>query len=40
MNKEKYQYGTDLSMKEELYNETLEIAKIILGKVKEILEEK
>lgn len=37
--REKYQYGTDLSMKEELYNETLEISKKILGKVKKILEE-
>lgn len=36
--REKYQYGTDLSMKEELYNEAIEIAKIILGKVKKILE--
>ena len=36
--REKYQYGTDLSMKEELYSEIIETAKIILGKVKKILE--
>ena len=36
--REKYQYGTDLSMKKELYSEIIETAKIILGKVKKILE--
>jgi uncharacterized protein (UPF0332 family) len=36
--REKYQYGVELSMKEELYNENVEIAKKILGKTKEIIE--
>jgi len=36
--REKYQYGTELSMKEELYNENIDIAKKILGKTKEIIE--
>lgn len=37
--RERYQYGTELSMKEELYKDTLELAKKILGKVKKIIEE-
>ena len=37
--REKYQYGTELSMENKLYEETLDIAKKILGKVKEIIEE-
>ncbi len=36
--REKYQYGTELSMKEKLYHENLDIAKKILGKTKEIIE--
>ncbi len=36
--REKYQYGTELSIKEELYNENLGIARKILGKAKEIIE--
>ena len=37
--REHYQYGVELSMKESLYNETLEIAKNFLGKTKQIIEE-
>jgi uncharacterized protein (UPF0332 family) len=37
--REQYQYGTELSMKEELYEDTLKIAKKILNKTKEIIEE-
>ena len=37
--REHYQYGTELSMKGELYNETFEFAKIFLGKVKRVIEE-
>jgi hypothetical protein len=37
--REKYQYGTELSMENKLYEETLDIAKKILGKVKQIIEE-
>ncbi len=37
--RERFQYGTELSMKEELYEENLEIAKKILAKVKQIIEE-
>ncbi|MBU1252588.1 MAG: hypothetical protein KJ905_02505 [Nanoarchaeota archaeon] len=36
--REKYQYGVELSMREELFNSALEVAKKLLGKVKEILE--
>ena len=36
--REQYQYGTELSMKEELYDDTLKLAKKILGKAKEIIE--
>ena len=36
--REKYQYGVELSMKEEIFNKNFEIAKILLGKVKEIIE--
>ena len=36
--REKYQYGTDLTMREDLYNSTLILAKDILGKTKEIIE--
>ena len=35
--REKYQYGTDLSMENKLYEETLDIAKRMLGKAKEII---
>lgn len=37
--REQYQYGTELSMKEELYKGTFELAKKILGKAKEIIEQ-
>lgn len=36
--REKYQYGVELSMKEEIFNENFELAKKLLGKVKEIIE--
>ncbi|PIN77226.1 hypothetical protein COV15_02675 [Candidatus Woesearchaeota archaeon CG10_big_fil_rev_8_21_14_0_10_34_12] len=36
--RESYQYGTELSMQEKLYDETIEIAKKILGKAKTIIE--
>ena len=36
--REQYQYGTELTMKEELYNDTLRLAKMLLGKAKEIIE--
>jgi len=36
--REKYQYGVELSMKEEIFNENLEIAKKLLGRIKEIVE--
>ena len=36
--REKYQYGIELSMKEDIFNENFDIAKILLGKVKEIIE--
>lgn len=37
--REQCQYGTQLSLKDETYEEILEIAKRILGKAKEIIEE-
>lgn len=37
--REKYQYGVELSMKEELFNENFELAKKVIGKIKEIIEE-
>ena len=36
--RERYQYGVELAMKKEIFNENLEIAKKLLGKVKEIIE--
>lgn len=36
--REKYQYGVELSMKEDIFNDNLELAKKLLGKVKEIIE--
>lgn len=36
--REKYQYGVELSMKKEIFNENLEVVKILLGKAKEIIE--
>ena len=36
--REKYQYGVELSMKEDIFNENFELAKKLLGKVKEIIE--
>lgn len=36
--REKYQYGVELSMKEKIFDENLEIAKKLLGKAKEIIE--
>jgi len=36
--RERYQYGVELSMKMEIFNENFEIAKKLLGKVKEIIE--
>ena len=38
--RERFQYGIELSMKEEIYKENIEVAKKIIGKVKEIIEEK
>ncbi len=37
--KEKYQYGTELSMKKQLYADILTLAKKMLGKTKEIVEQ-
>jgi len=37
--REKYQYGIELSMKKELFNESLNLARKLLGRVKEVLEE-
>ena len=37
--REKYQYGIELSMKKELFNESLNLARKLLGRVKEGLEE-
>lgn len=37
--RERYQYGTELSMEKKLYEETLELAKKVLGKTKKIIEE-
>ena len=37
--RERYQYGVELSMREEIFNENFEVAKELLGKVKEIIEE-
>ena len=36
--RERYQYGVELSMKKEIYSESLEMAKKILGKAKEVVE--
>ena len=36
--REKYQYGVELSMNEEIYNDNFEFSKKILGKVKELVE--
>ena len=37
--REQYQYGTELSLKDDLYNELLELAKTILAQTKSTLEE-
>jgi len=37
--RERYQYGVELSMKKEIFNENVKMAKELLGKVKEVLEE-
>lgn len=37
--REKYQYGTSLSIKDDIYNSLLELAKEILSKTKEMIEE-
>lgn len=37
--RERYQYGVDLSMREDIFTENLELAKKVLGKVKKIIEE-
>ncbi|MAG07932.1 hypothetical protein CMO89_00500 [Candidatus Woesearchaeota archaeon] len=37
--REQYQYGTSLSLKDNLYEEQLELAKKIISKTKEIIEE-
>ncbi|MDP2925065.1 MAG: hypothetical protein Q8N99_01710 [Nanoarchaeota archaeon] len=37
--REKYQYGVELSMKEELFNENFELAKKVIGTTKVIIEE-
>ena len=37
--REQYQYGTNLSLKDDLYNELLELAKKIIARTKEIIEE-
>ncbi|MBU4069595.1 MAG: HEPN domain-containing protein [Nanoarchaeota archaeon] len=37
--RERYQYGVELSMKKEIFEENLKIAKKLLGKVKEIIED-
>lgn len=37
--RERYQYGTELSMEDTLYRETLELARKVLSKAKEIIEE-
>ena len=36
--RELYQYGTELTLKDETYKELLDTAKEILGKTKEIIE--
>jgi len=36
--REKYQYGTEISLKESLYNEFLQLAEVLLNKTKEIIE--
>lgn len=35
--REKYQYGVEFSMKKELFDENLELAKKLLGEVKEVI---
>ena len=37
--REKYQYGTGLSIKDDLYEELFELAKEVISKAKEIIEE-
>jgi len=37
--RERYQYGTELSLKDGIYQEILDSVKKILGKTKEIIEE-
>ncbi len=37
--REQYQYGTNLSLKDDLYKELFELAKKIISKTKEIIEE-
>ena len=37
--REQYQYGTGLTLKEDLYSEQLELAKRVIAKTKEIIEE-
>lgn len=36
--REKYQYGIELSMRKELFDESLDLAKKLLGEVKEVIE--
>ncbi len=36
--REKYQYGVELSMRDEVFRENIEIAKKLLGEVKEVME--
>ena len=37
--REQYQYGTNLTLKDDLYNELLELAKKVIARTKEIIEE-
>lgn len=37
--REKYQYGTSLTLKEDLYNEMFNLAKRVISKTKEIIEQ-
>ncbi len=37
--REKYQYGTSLTLKEDLYNELFDLARTVISKTKEIIEQ-
>jgi uncharacterized protein (UPF0332 family) len=37
--REKYQYGVELSMRKELFEESVDLAKKLLGEVKEVIED-